>query len=256
MFSYYLMSVMMYLIILLNNTGRKTKKVHHSDGKQSSNDSFVEHDSSSRSKNSRASGSLGSIIKDIGLERATSKVISKTKSKESVTKHKHEKLDSLGYEVSGFKVDFNQSAARSSSAQSSSAQSSSAQSSSACKSSAQTSSDSDKSRYKVKVDSSVSKKKIVVTNPKDCNYTVSIKKTSRKIHFMIGDRNVDDIVLTINPEVAYFSEMSVTIEKKQLDLMSQGTYCMELKLMNLVAMKIHKLCMLAHICFSLQKYWK
>ena len=42
---------------------------------------------------------------------------------------------------------------------------------------------------------------------------------------MIGDRNVDDIVLSINPEVAYFSEMSVTIERKQLDSMSQGTYC-------------------------------
>ena len=112
------MSTMMSLIIFLYNTGCKTKKVHHSEGKRSSNDSFVQHDSSSKSKNFRASGSLGLIIKDVSLGCATSEVISKTKSKEIVTKRKHEKLDSSGYEVSGFKVDVIPSKAGSSSAQS------------------------------------------------------------------------------------------------------------------------------------------
>ena len=68
------------------------------------------------------------------------------------------------------------------------------------------------------------KKKVTATNPNNCKDTVTMKKTTRKISIFLVDNNVQDMFLTINPEVAHFSEFSCIIEKKHLELITQGTY--------------------------------
>ena len=86
----------------------------------------------------------------------------------------------------------------------------------ACKSDSDDSFDKTDSRYRVKMNTTSTRKCIEITNPARIRDSVNIRKSKKKITIDIGDKNDEDLTISLNPELYYFSKISFTMERREI----------------------------------------